>query len=280
MSEKPKLTLKLKNIISDSEESDSESDYESADEYDEELTPEERKNKAIEYLGLPKDSTDSYDLHSPDYKTFLEVANPYCYNQSIDKNHVKQIMKQYIKNSDNVEGMFICIIDEYGKIYLLDGHHRYAALQKAYNKKGDNLTVKMYVKVYYIDTIDGPESRELFNRINNVKPFRNDKNITRHIHNIITKLKDRYDNRIRDKPSKVPNIQISTINNAFREKFRNITNINEDQIFNDIKQKNNKLKTQTYDDIKKLNKNITQTQYNRMKNYNFFLSVLSPDKWF
>jgi hypothetical protein len=272
-----KLTPKkpVKIIYSDDEDSENE-EHEELDE--DELNYEIKKK-----LGKVVHSTRSYDVHFPKMEKFVSNMEPYSYNQKLNKNHVKQIKTAYLKSKHDIQGTFITCTDITGKIYLLDGHHRYKALTDIYNKKKNkkNFNIEPQVHNYKIENIHSASTRELFNRINKVKPFNNDEEIIRHCHNIIALLKDKYPNRFKENCSSVkfPNVLISDVVVQLRRKFKEMDVINDNQIIDEIYATNIKLATKTYEGLRK-HRNITEKQHDKMDEHEFYLSVLCPSKWF
>lgn len=267
-------------------ESESESEFEY--EYESESDDEKNYQEIIEEtLGESIYTTPNYNGYFPTLKNFLsDNIHPYCFNNKINKDHMNQISTKIIRNKGQINGVFITAFSiAQNKIYLLDGHHRHKALQKAY-QKDKHIKQHIHVFNYIIDDIYDVKTREWFNSINRVKPFNNDEDYLRHAHNIISKLKSRYPNCLKDDPTKQtshkPYVYLPDVLNALKLYFKEnkLDNIEDDAIFDKLVIKNDAFEYMTYDELQKKCKKLTKKQYDKMEKLGFYLSMVDPYDWF
>lgn len=273
------------NIFKNDDESEySSSDYDSSDE-EYEIIDEIDLNERIEdVLGVPIYETPEYKGYFPSIINFLsDEITPYSYNNKINRDHMKQISKRMLDNK-YVHGIYYTGTDEEGNIFLLDGHHRYKALQRAYKK---NNTIKPHIHVinYLIDDIHTKKTRELFNRINKVKPFNNEEEYVRHAHNIVAKLREYFPTGFKDVPgsksSNRPYLHLSTVYSTIKDYLimNEIDEIDDDEIVDRIMKLNESLKSKVKKNYKNIQKKVTDKQLSKMKALGLYLSLIKSEEW-
>jgi len=109
---------------------------------------------------------------------FIMNIKDYLFNNTINYEHVNEIYKQILNDDDKeIIGNFTVIqCDDNNNIYLLDGHHRKTALLKIINENNDrfyfdNNNITIEIKLYHVPNLESHLVEELYNKINNVKPF-------------------------------------------------------------------------------------------------------------
>jgi hypothetical protein len=282
--QKPKNTRKMgaqiKNIKAVKYDSDSDSDDDTESESDNEIDIEQN---IVEALGSPVyELKDQYGIHFPRISNFINNVKPYCYNNILNKEHVKQLIKTFKKNNKPLYGIFVTGTDQEGNIYLLDGHHRFEALKMVYGK---NRSIKQNIQVhnYMIDEIHSKRTREIFNRINRVKPFNNDEELFRHVHNIVSKIRSKYPGCIKDNQTQKPFVCMDNVILGLRNHFKwnstDTNDIDDNEIFEKINEKNEELGYKDFGELSVHCNKLTQKQYDRMDDKRFYLSVLEPELW-
>jgi hypothetical protein len=232
-------------------------------------------------LGKSVKDTSLYSVHFPEVNKFINIK-PYSYNNSLNKEHAKQMINKY-RNDKEVNGIFITAIDKKGEIHLIDGHHRHYALEKAYKLKSKIKPI-ICVHNYIIDDIHTNKTRELFNNINRVKPFNNDAQLLRHAHSIINRLRDTFKGHFKENLTRAnkPNVLFTDVFKAIKNKIEDLglDNIDDDKIYNTIISKNDELSILTFEEMIRIDKKLTDNQYQKMNESNFYLSIYAPEQWF
>jgi hypothetical protein len=267
-----KHNFKHKNICFDSEESDSE---------DEEFDNDELKEICEDKLGKSVKDTSLYSVHFPDVSQIINIKL-YNYNNDLNKEHFKQMINKYRQNKE-INGIFTTVINNKGKIGLLDGHHRLRALKKAYKLK-NNIKPIICVHNYIIDDENSIKTRELFNNINRVKPFNNDAELLRHAHFITNRLRTTFKGRFKENSTRAnkPNVLLNDVFKAIKTEIINIgvDKVDDDKIYDTIIDKNEELSTLTFEEILIIDKKLTDKQYEKMDEFDFYLSLYTPELWF
>ena len=122
-----------------------------------------------ELLGINLDPENKlFGLYKPDTTRFVKNIEPYTYNNELDKKHVQNLTTNIQKNK-LVIGSFITIEFDDGDICLFDGHHRIEALKKL----DDTVLSEIVIYAFHFksDERESQKTRELFSKINTVKPF-------------------------------------------------------------------------------------------------------------
>jgi hypothetical protein len=148
-------------------------------------TPDIRITKRA-LLGELLGKTRNYEIRGANTPLFVKFIKEYAYNNAINPDHVTYLATE-IKKTHCVIGNFTTVELENHDIYLLDGHHRLTALKRL--SDADLAQVELTIFNYKSDVIASTRTMDLFNTINNVKPY----NINFQINNdcvvIITQLK-------------------------------------------------------------------------------------------
>lgn len=278
-----KMVAQIKKIkaVQHESESDSDSDDDTDSESEDEVDIEQSINDT---LGSPVHVLEGdYSIHFPDrVSNFINNVQSYCYNNSLNKDHIKQLIKTFKKSGKPLYGIFVTGTDQQGNIYLLDGHHRFEALKIAY-KKNRSLQHNIQVHNYMIDDIHSKKTREIFNRINRVKPFNNNEELFRHLHNIVSKIRSKYPGCIKDNQTQKPYVFMDDIVLGLRNYFKwsdiDINDINDNEIFDKIVEKNEEMGYKDFGELSVYCKKLTSKQYDRMDDRKFYLSVLEPEQW-
>jgi hypothetical protein len=122
-----------------------------------------------ELLGINLDPQNkSFGLYKPDTMRFVKNIEPYTYNNELDKKHIQTLAANIQKNK-LVIGGFITIEFDDGSVCLFDGHHRIEALKKLDDTVLNEIII--YAFHFKSDERESHQTRELFSKINTVKPF-------------------------------------------------------------------------------------------------------------
>lgn len=123
----------------------------------------------IELLGKNIDPENkSFGLYKPITTRFVKGIEPYAYNNELDKKHIQTLAANFQKNK-LVIGSFITIEFDNGDICLFDGHHRIEALKKLDDAVLAEIVI--YVCHFKSNERESQQTRDLFSKINTVKPF-------------------------------------------------------------------------------------------------------------
>ncbi len=123
----------------------------------------------IELLGVNLiPANKDFGLYNPDTIKFVRTIEPYTYNNELNTKHI-QSMVANIQQNKRVIGGVVTIEFNDGSICLFDGHHRIEALKKL----DDSVLSEITIIVFHFksDTRESQQTRELFSKINTVKPF-------------------------------------------------------------------------------------------------------------
>jgi hypothetical protein len=123
----------------------------------------------IELLGINLDPANKeFGLYKPNTTKFVRSIEPYTYNNELNTKHIQSMVTNIQKNK-LVIGGFITIEFNDGMICLFDGHHRIEALKKLDDSVLDEIVI--YVFHFKSDARESQQTRDLFSKINTVKPF-------------------------------------------------------------------------------------------------------------
>ena len=117
---------------------------------------------------------------------FIKEVESYSYNNPVDEKHVSSIIQGIIKLK-TLDNAINVIKDNAGILRIIDGQHRATALRKLDDAILESKQVVMHV--YNVDDINGDIARQLFCRLNNIKPFRINATIHELVFQIITSLR-------------------------------------------------------------------------------------------
>lgn len=123
----------------------------------------------IELLGVNLiPANKAFGLYNPDTVKFVRNIEPYAYNNELNTKHIQSMVTNFQKNK-LVIGGFISIEFNDGTICLFDGHHRIEALKKL----DDSVLSEITIIVFHFksDARESQQTRDLFSKINTVKPF-------------------------------------------------------------------------------------------------------------
>ena len=167
-------------------ENDNESDYESI--IDEESTIDLLNNNKIKKINLNELKL----FICNNLSEFCNNIEEYKHNNILNIEHINNLKKTLKKEKIILTSDFTVILSkETNKIFLLDGHHRLQALKSLYmNDEIQNLNY--IVRLYEMKNDEDPRIIELFEKINNTKPFKTNIEISRSSSNIFIKLKKTY----------------------------------------------------------------------------------------
>jgi hypothetical protein len=108
---------------------------------------------------------------------FIKNIHDYHFNNYVIEEHVNDIYTKILNDDDKIIiGNFTVIqcYDDNNNLYLIDGHHRKEALIRIMNENQDSVyidSIYIEVKLYHVSTKDSKEVNELYEKINNVKPY-------------------------------------------------------------------------------------------------------------
>lgn len=180
---------------------------------------------------------------------FIKNIHDYEFNNEINTNHVNSIYNELTNSDDPFMIGYFTIIqcdDENNKLYLLDGHHRKQALLRIMEYNKDSIYIdKIYIeiKLYHVSKKDCKQVEELYNKINNVKPYmiKTNEDIIRNIISRLSKITSfknglhSYKNN--DTDGNFPYYNINKFTNILRTKLKDredSDNVNEDVIVDKI----------------------------------------------
>lgn len=233
------------------------------------------------YINLIIDKTDNSILYKKDYRTLISEINYWSYNRPLNDTVINTLYDVIISNNNNINWFLTAIKEKNNnKIYLLDGQHRCAAIQKAI-EQDINMEINkfVYINIYLIDNIDNDDEYiiDLFIKINNSTPLNipdfPSKFTTKIIKEIIKDpiLTKGISTNPKTHSSHQPKIHTKTLNEILNLNNKYIKNIDINIIIQNLKIVNNKLSFMTYQDIfNKTNKNDENIWY-KAKEIGFFL---------
>jgi hypothetical protein len=124
---------------------------------------------SIELLGVNLDPTNKdFGLYKPNTSKFVRSIEPYTYNNELNTKHIQSMITNIQKNKLVIGGVITIEFDD-GSICLFDGHHRIEALKKIDDSVLNEIII--YVFHFKSDARESPQTRDLFSKINTVKPF-------------------------------------------------------------------------------------------------------------
>jgi len=144
----------------------------------------------VAYLGQsPIYQLSSYDIYilvGIKLKEFARDISEFSINNSCDLHHSKQI-EEGIRQITTLDNCFNVVEYADGTIQILDGQHRRNALRALPDT--ELLRKEVIVHLYQSDRPDSPQTTQLFNRFNLVKPFKVIIEMTNSIQQIISGLR-------------------------------------------------------------------------------------------
>lgn len=233
----------------------------------------------------------------PKNSKFIIDIPEYFNNTSLSDDHINQLSESIIKDSVLI-GDFIAVqcVEEDDDIYLIDGHHRKAALTKLTAPQLENVKIKL--TLYHVDKIESDLTYKLFCNINNVKPHAVNKRYTHDAREIVDKLQKQHQGfykglvKSRSNNSKVnkPRININSFINNVENYLRKKKKYNIEDIIANLISYNDSIEKKKYHTIfmYDINKNISLSQkekYVKLKTqmkdvYNgFYMSTPYGENW-
>lgn len=239
-----------------------------------------------------------------DYKQvniFANTIKEYGNNLPIIENHYIEIGNDLIKSNKPALLSNIKLIeyseyetDDYTSlIELIDGHHRVRAMCFAFSEKS-NLKLSIDVEIYKSDKPDSIKTDELFKKLNIVKPFISDLEITDVSRNIIDELNKIYKSLplIKNTNTDVNRPRISQVilnqiivKRLLKLKENNIflSSLNINKIINEFKKYNDMCKNKVESWFKKntlfpMNKNIKIPMLEKAEEHECFLGLVNLEK--
>jgi len=104
-------------------------------------------------------------------KKILKNVDDYTFNNNLNSKHLESLQKNFSDKSILINN-FTCFKTKNDDTYhLLDGHHRRKIILDNDIEKCPDLVI---FTVYYFDSTDDPKIEELFDEINNTKPYNKD----------------------------------------------------------------------------------------------------------
>ena len=166
--------------------------------------------------------SDYKNLSPKDTKKFINYIQEWTYNNPVNNEHVQNIKKALIKHP-HLTGVFSIIKLDNGTHHFIDGHHRARALKEIY-KDNPEFQINITVHCYFSDTLDSEKTVELFNRLNNTKPF---KPVIKYVEvtiDIIKKIKINFPKILRNTPvkSQYPYVHEPTLSSKIQDKLKSI----------------------------------------------------------
>ena len=230
---------------------------------------------------------------------FIKNIADYEFNNEINLAHVNNLYDEIMNDEDKmIIGNFSVVqCNDTDKLYLIDGHHRKQALLKIMNEKSDVVyldSIYIEVKIYHVDTLKSEATYELYRRINNVKPYmiRTLDDIIRYIMNKLEGYTNFYKGlkayKTNDTKSlgTFPYYNKNTFINQLRNKLKDKTDINADNIVENIITFNNHCDTLTITELFKLsstqfenNFNKYNKKYEKSNKLKFFLRTPYGEMW-
>jgi hypothetical protein len=237
------------------------------------------------------------EVITPVTSLFLKNINDFVYNNTLNEEHINCIYNNLLKDEDkNIIGNFTVVQcdEEDNKLYLLDGHHRKEALKKImYNNQDivyiDNILIE--IKLYHVNKINSDLTFELYEKINNVKPYQI-KLKEDYVREIMSKLEEyepfnkclkmyQDNTRIGNFPNYNKNIFINKLNIS----LLSMSNIDTNKIVCKLIEFNEsccKLDIYKLFNVNKQNLNINKDitiKYNKVKKCNFYLRTPFGENW-
>jgi hypothetical protein len=237
-------------------------------------------SKKEELFGKEMARVNNSTIHQCDINNLANI-HEYPHNNKTNKRHVNDLKKAY-KKGEYVYGNFVVGIDDNNIPWLLEGHHRIKAIKEI----KDKINADAIIYVHKIDNIDSNDTTELYNKINHIKPLRNNA----HIKKLATKFVRQFDEKFesilknKNKDDKVnrPYINKNELSDTITKYIEQKGGLNIDikKMIENISEKNEKLCNYEYKELishKKWNK-VTETTFNKMDKKECFLSLYSIDE--
>lgn len=164
-------------------------------------------------------------------KHFIKNIKSFDYNFKLDESHITNIIKQ-IKNDHDIYFTNPIALVEYtdydtcdarNLFEIIDGHHRIASLKKIL-VDSCVYPVEIWMQVYKRNTPNSSETKKLFKKYNNTKPFPVNRNLIDFKYNLVNKINEKFKNSkgevfelIRD--SNKPRIRKDEFNEAVEKRI-------------------------------------------------------------
>jgi hypothetical protein len=152
----------------------------------------------VDFPNRTDPSCDFYYLTSDQVKHFIKIKK-FGLNLKIDSSHIDNIISELLESPTPCLFGHIGIIEynDYKSqtidnlIELIDGHHRIEALNKIFAKKPD-FNIALWVGLHRSDNPDSDQTRYIFKKYNQLKPFIIDISISEISGRIITELNKKF----------------------------------------------------------------------------------------
>ena len=212
-------------------------------------------------------------------REFIHDIRPWTFNYPVNEEHIKSICEQ-VKRQPQLTGVFSIIqLNDY-KLILLDGHHRHQALLKLYEDEEFDEEIEIEVHCYQSDTIDSNRTSSLFQKLNNIKPFKVKDEITYHVIKIIQFLEKKYPGVIKSGKTRAnfPYIHKETLNDKLHQKFMDLDTIDESRIQKQIQITNREYEKIANILVTKQKKDWSKIEP-RLQKTGCYLGLRSIDEW-
>lgn len=212
-------------------------------------------------------------------RNFIHNIQPWTYNNPLKLEHV-QAIKDQLKISPYLTGVFSIVELDSGKLVLLDGHHRHRALLNIYEEDGFDEELEMEIHCYRSDTINSNQTTELFQKLNHTKPFPVSPIITITVIDIIREMDKKYPGALREgvKRANFPNIHKETLNVKLHQKLAEIEEFTMESIFGQIKRLNRVYRKKAESIVVARKKDWPKIQP-RLERHGLYLGIVSLDEW-
>lgn len=219
----------------------------------------------------------------------LENINDYTFNNKLDDSHLKNL-KNNFSDESLLLSTFICFktLND-GSYYLLDGHHRKKIILENDIEKCPE-TILFHV--YEFTCLDDPKIEELFDEINNTKPYNKDiikmaKRITENIKNYFETHPDKkIKNEIFSSAKTSRKLKINTydFNTWLQVELSKMTfPIDENKIIEKIKEINFKIKREYVKLLKLMYPKVNGQELKKLKkkvnDLNCYLILKKPSEY-
>lgn len=261
--------------------SHSDDDYASAEEIDElELEGFSDSNISLLLSCDSKSKRKNYiSYYFENGRNFIESIQPWTFNHPLKMDHVTKIKLQLL-DDPTLTGVFTIIQLATGQLVLIDGHHRHCALLSMF-QDGFRKNIEVEVHCYLSDTIHGPKTTRLFQKLNNTKPFQSNQHIILDVITIMKAIETKYPNVLRGgkKRANFPNLHREQLNDRLQEKLGELDDYNVDEIILQIKQKNRYYRKNAERIIQENKKRKWVDVESRLSKVGCYLGIVDMEEW-
>jgi len=215
----------------------------------------------------------------PDSRNFIEKIHPWTYNNPLHLEHINSI-KMQLKQKPVLTGVFTIVHLDNQRIYLLDGHHRHQALLELYQQGDIDSSIEIVVHCYRSDTINSRKTINLFQNLNNTKPFDIRHRVTESTIMVINYIEKTYPGIIKDAPIRTtfPYIHKKTLNDVLYKRLESLEEFNYESIIHSIPDINRYYEINAMKIVKKKKKNWEKVSP-KLEKTGCYLGLETISKW-